>query len=574
MHRLSFAISLLLLAGCQATSQSPSQQAPSQDAASKPASTTAAKVFAFEEADVASLQAKMADGSLSSRALTQAYLDRIAALDDAGPMLNAVIETNPDALKDADALDAERKAGKLRGPLHGIPVLLKDNIDATPMVNSAGSLALADNRPTRDAFLVQRLRDAGAVILGKTNLSEWANMRSTHSSSGWSGRGGQTRNPYILDRNPCGSSAGTGTAIAANLASIGIGTETDGSVICPAAMTGLVGIKPTLGLVSRSGIIPLAHSQDTAGPMTRTVADAAALLTAMAGSDPGDAATAAAGTHATDYSKFLKPDALTGKRIGVIRKLAGMEPNADRVLEQSIAVLKAQGATIIDPVDVPNVDKLGDDEFTVLLYELKHDLAQYLAGADVAPKTLADLIAFNKAHADQEMPWFGQELFEQSEAKGPLTDKAYRDALTNSKRKAGPQGIDVAMQAQHLDALLAPSWGPAFPTDPVLGDHIVSGDPTVGGASQLAAVSGYPSITVPAGDAHGLPVGIVFMGRAWSEPTLIEIAYGFEQATKTRKPPQFLPTLAIQPGILKVRAVPTSVGSANPVESRAAEVKK
>jgi amidase len=509
--------------------------------------------FAYQEADVVSLQKKMADGSLSSHALTQAYLDRIAAVDDAGPRLNAVIETNPDALKDADALDAERKAGKVRGPLHGIPVLLKDNIDAMPMVNSAGSLALADNRPAHDAFLVQRLRAAGAVILGKTNLSEWANMRSTHSSSGWSGRGGQTRNPYILDRNPCGSSAGTGSAIAANLASIGIGTETDGSVICPAAMTGLVGIKPTLGLVSRAGIIPLAHSQDTAGPMTRTVADAAALLTAMAGTDPGDVATAAAGTHATDYTQSLKAGALAGKRIGVVRKLAGMEPNADRILEESIAVMKAQGATIIDPVDVPNVDKLGADELTVLLYELKHDLAQYLAGANVAPKTLADLIAFNKAHADQEMPWFGQELFEQSQAKGPLTDKVYLDALANSKRKAGPEGIDAAMQAQHLDALLAPSWGPAYPTDPILGDHVVSGDPTVGGASQLSAVAGYPSITVPAGNVHGLPVGIVFMGRAWSEPTLIEIAYGFEQATKSRKPPTFLPTLDIDAATTLVR---------------------
>ncbi|MEO6228439.1 MAG: amidase [Thermomonas sp.] len=549
MRRLPLALSLSLLVACQPTSP-PTAQAPSPSTTQAPNGTPdATGTFAYEEADITSLQKQMADGTLSSHALTQAYLSRIAAIDDAGPMLNAVIETNPDALKDADALDAERKAGKLRGPLHGIPVLLKDNIDAMPMVNSAGSLALADNRPTRDAFLVQRLRDAGAVILGKTNLSEWANMRSTHSSSGWSGRGGQTRNPYILDRNPCGSSAGTGSAIAANLASIGIGTETDGSVICPAAMTGLVGIKPTLGLVSRGGIIPLAHSQDTAGPMTRSVADAAALLTAMAGSDPGDAATTNAGAHATDYTQSLKPGALAGKRIGVVRKLAGMEPNADRVLEQSIAVLKAQGAIIIDPVDVPNVDKLGNDEFTVLLYELKHDLAEYLAGANVAPKTLADLIAFNKAHADQEMPWFGQELFESAQAKGPLTDKVYLDALANSKRMAGPEGIDAAMQAQHLDALLAPSWGPAYPTDPILGDHVVSGDPTVGGASQLTSVAGYPSITVPAGNVHDLPVGIVFMGRAWSEPTLIEIAYGFEQATKSRKPPRFIPTLDIDAAV-------------------------
>lgn len=507
------------------------------------ASAQESPAFAFGEATVAQLQARMQAGTLNSHALAQAYLDRIAALDPSGPKLNAILELNPDALAEADARDADRAAGKIRGPLHGIPVLLKDNIDATPMVNSAGSLALADNRPKTDAFLVQRLRDAGAVILGKTNLSEWANFRSTHASSGWSGRGGQTRNPYVLDRNPCGSSAGTGTAIAANLAAVGVGTETDGSVICPAAMTGLVGIKPTLGLVSRSGIIPLAHSQDTAGPMTRTVADAAALLTVMAGSDDGDPATAGAAQHATDYTAFLKADGLAGKRIGVVRKLAGMEPNADRILEQAIATLKAHGAVIVDPVEVPNIDSLGEDEFTVLLYEFKHDIAAYLAGADVPAKTLADLVAFDNAHAAEEMPWFGQELFEQAQAKGPLTDQAYVDALARAKRRSGPEGIDAALQANHLDALLAPSWGPAFPTDLVLGDHVVSGDPTVGGVSQITSVAGYPSITVPAGFAHELPVGIVFMGAAWSEPTLIEIAYGFEQAAHARKPPKFIPTL-------------------------------
>ena len=518
---------------------------PSIAAAPAARSSTAADTFAYAEVDVVELQSRMTAGTLDSVTLARAYLDRIAAIDKNGPRLNSVIELNPDALTEAAARDAERKAGKSRGPMHGIPVLLKDNIDATPMVNSAGSLALADNRPNDDAFLVRRLRDAGAVILGKTNLSEWANMRSTHSSSGWSGRGGQTRNPYVLDRNPCGSSAGTGTAIAASLATLGIGTETDGSVICPAAMTGLVGIKPTLGLVSRGGIIPLAHSQDTAGPMARTVSDAAILLTAITGSDPADNATTVAAAHAMDYTRSLKDGALAGKRIGVIRKLTGMEPNADRVFEQSIAVLKAQGAVIVDPVDVPNVDKLGDDEFTVLLYELKHDLAQYLSEADVAPKSLADLIAFNKSHPAQEMQWFGQELFEAAQAKGPLTDKAYRDALANSKRRAGPEGIDAAMQAHHLDALLAPSWGPAFPTDLVLGDHIVSGDPIIGGASQLTSVAGYPSITVPAAMVHDLPVGIVFMGRAWSEPTLIEIAYGFEQATHARQAPKFLPSISM-----------------------------
>jgi amidase len=534
--RLALPLAALLLA-CASAAPLPGR------AAGAPRSATG-DGFAFDEATVAGLQARMHDGTLDSRTLTRAYLDRIAAIDKAGPAINAVIELNPDAMAEAAARDAERAAGKVRGPLHGIPVLLKDNIDATPMVNSAGSLALAENRPAHDAFLVQRLRDAGAVILGKTNLSEWANFRSTHASSGWTGRGGQTRNPYVLDRNPCGSSSGTGSAIAANMAAIGVGTETDGSVICPAAMTGLVGIKPTLGLVSRSGIIPLAHSQDTAGPMTRTVADAAALLTAMAGSDPSDPATAGADAHATDYTRFLQPGALAGKRIGVVRKLAGMEPNADRALEQAIAVLRAQGATVVDPVDVPNIDTLGDDEFTVLLYEFKHDVAAYLAGADVAPKTLADLIAFDDAHAAEEMPWFGQELFLQSEAKGPLTDQAYLDALARAKRRAGPEGIDAALKANKLDALLAPSWGPAFPTDPVLGDHVVSGDPTVGGVSQITSVAGYPSITVPAGFAHELPVGIVFMGAAWSEPTLIAIAYGYEQATHARRPPKFLPTLA------------------------------
>lgn len=536
MRRLPLALCLCLLTACQ-------QATPPTSATPTPAPAASTPAFAFEDATVAELQQKMQDGSLTSRALVQAYLDRVAAIDRAGPRLNAIIELNPDALKDADALDRERKAGKLRGPLHGIPILLKDNIDALPMVNSAGSLALADNRPATDAFLVARLRAAGAIILGKTNLSEWANFRSTHASSGWSGRGGQTRNPYVLDRNPCGSSSGTGSAIAANLATIGIGTETDGSVICPAAMTGLVGIKPTLGLVSRSGIIPLAHSQDTAGPMARSVADAAALLTAMAGSDGKDPATAEAAAHALDYTRDLAPGSLRGKRIGVVRQLAGVEPNADRVLAQAIATLKAQGAIIVDPVEVPNLNALGADEFSVLLYEFKHDIAAYLADARVAPKTLADLIAFNSAHADREMPWFGQELFEQAQAQGPLTDAAYLKALARMKRRAGPEGIDAALAAHQLDALLAPSWGPAFPTDPLLGDHVVSGDPTIGGPSQISAIAGYPSVTVPAAMVHGLPVGIVFMGAKWSEPTLISIAYGFEQATHARQPPRFLPTL-------------------------------
>lgn len=500
--------------------------------------------FDVSEAGVAELQARMREGKLDSQALTRAYLQRIARIDEAGPKLNSIIELNPDALKEAAALDRERRAGHVRGPLHGIPVLLKDNIDAVGMANSAGSLALADNHPSVDAPLVARLRAAGAVILGKTNLSEWANFRSSHASSGWSGRGGQTKNPYVLDRNPCGSSAGTGAAIAANLATVGIGTETDGSILCPASMAGLVGLKPTLGLVSRSGIIPIAHSQDTAGPMARSVADVAALLTAMAGSDPRDIATKDADVHRHDYSTDLHANGLKGKRIGVVRKLAGMEPNADRALDDAIATLRAQGAIVVDPVDVPNLDTLGDAEMTVMLYEFKHDLAAYLQGSNARPKTLAALIAWNKAHANREMQWFGQDLFEKSDAMGGLDDRKYLDALAKAKRLSGPEGIDVPLQKDHLDALIAPSWGPAFPTDPILGDHIVSGDPTIGGVSQLPAVAGYPSITVPAGFAHGLPVGVMFIGTAWSEPVLLDIAYGYEQATRVRKPPTFIPTIA------------------------------
>lgn len=500
--------------------------------------------FDVNEASISELQARMHDGRLDSQALTRAYLQRISRIDKAGPKLNSIIELNPDALKEAAALDRERRAGHVRGPLHGIPVLLKDNIDAVGMANSAGSLALADNRPSVDAPLVARLRAAGAVILGKTNLSEWANFRSAHASSGWSGRGGQTKNPYVLDRNPCGSSAGTGTAIAASLATVGIGTETDGSILCPASMAGLVGLKPTLGLVSRSGIIPIAHSQDTAGPMARNVADAAALLTAMAGSDPRDAATKEADVHRHDYRADLHADGLKGKRIGVVRKLAGMEPNADHALDAAIATLRAQGAIVIDPVDVPNLDTLGDAEMTVMFYEFKHDLAAYLRDSNAKPKTLSALIDWNKAHADREMKWFGQDLFEKANAMGTLDDRKYLDALEKAKRLSGPEGIDVPLRKEKLDALIAPSWGPAFPTDPILGDHIVSGDPTIGGVSQLPAMAGYPSITVPAGFAHGLPVGVMFIGTAWSEPMLLDIAYGYEQATHARKAPAFIPTIA------------------------------
>ncbi|MEO7052742.1 MAG: amidase [Rhodanobacter sp.] len=500
-------------------------------------------------ASVGQLQQRMNAGTLDTRQLVTQLLARIRQVDQSGPALRAIISTNPDARQLAQALDRARGDAKAVHSMYGIPVLLKDNIDTGDrMLTSAGSLALTAAPAPRDAGLVERLRKAGALILGKTNLSEWANFRSTHASSGWSGVGGQTRNPYALDRNPCGSSAGSAAAVAAGLTPVAIGTETDGSIICPAAMNGIVGIKPTLGLVSRAGIVPISHNQDTAGPMARSVSDAAALLSAIAGADPRDPATVDADAHATDYARFLDPDGLRGKRIGVVRQLAGNEPNADRVLEAAIATMQAQGAIIVDPVTLPHLSELGAPEMTVLLYDFKHDLNAYLATrTGLAVHTLTDLIAFDRAHASEEMFWFGQELFEQAAQKGPLSDKAYVDALAMAKRLAGPEGIDAALNAQHLDALLAPSAGPAFMTDPVLGDHIVSGDPTVGGASQPAAVAGYPSITVPAGWAHGLPVGIVWFGAKWSEPTLIAIAYGFEQHSHGWQPPKFLDTVGGTP---------------------------
>jgi amidase len=498
--------------------------------------------FAFDESNIAALEARMASGELTSHALVQAYLDRVAAVDKSGPAINAIIELNPDALKIADTLDAERKAGKLRGPLHGIPVLVKDNIGThDAMHTSAGSLALADSIPAEDSTVAAKLRAAGAVILGKTNLSEWANFRSTHATSGWSGRGGQTRNPYALDRNPCGSSSGTGAAIAANLAAVGIGTETDGSIVCPSSANGLVGIKPTLGLVSRAGIVPIAHSQDTAGPMARSVTDAAMLLNALAGSDPRDPATRDSARHRSDFTKGLETGGLKGARIGVVRKLAGFNPDVDAVLAQDIAALKSAGAVVVDPVELPNLGKYDDAELTVLQFEFKHDLNAYLAdlpGSEQVPRSLADLIAFNEREKAREMPWFDQDLFEQSEKRGGLDDKAYRDALAKAKRLSGPTGIDAALKKYKLDALIAPTTGPAWVTDWVNGDH------AAGGSSTPSAVAGYPDVSVPAGQVHGLPVGLSFFGTAWSDAKLIRYAYAFEQATHARQPPRFLPHIS------------------------------
>ncbi len=491
----------------------------------------------IEEITINELQAKMKSGELTARKLIELYLQRIKEID---PKLNSVLETNPDALKIADEMDKERKNGKIRSMIHGIPILIKDNIDtADKMKTTAGSLALIDApTPKNDAFIVQQLRRAGAVIIGKTNLSEWANFRSSKSSSGWSGRGGQTHNPYILDRNPCGSSAGTGASIAANLAAIGIGTETDGSIICPSATCGIVGLKPTLGLVSRSGIIPIAHSQDTAGPMARTVSDAAILLSILVGNDKNDSITSQASKGETDYTKFLQKDGLKNMRIGVGRQTFGRNAKIDAVVEPQLKVLKDGGATLID-IEFENLDKFGDAEYQVLLYEFKEDLNKYLTGRGGKYKTLADLIEYNKVNAAKEMPYFGQEIFLQAQEKADLNDRAYRLALLQSKLYTQEQGIDAVMSKNKLDAFIAPSGGAAWMTDLVNGDCGV-----FEGLTSLAAVSGYPSITIPAGYVQELPVGVTFFGRAFAEPTLIKIAYAFEQATKARKPPKFLPTYA------------------------------
>ena len=502
-------------------------------------SFAAVQKFDIEEATVASLQIALQKGEATAKDLVAQY---VAGIRSGDKQSNSMIEINPDALAIATELDRERKAGKIRGPLHGIPVVLKDNIDtADKMKTTAGSLALVDAPvPKRDAFLVEQLRRSGAVILGKTNLSEWANFRSTSSTSGWSGRGGQTRNPYILDRNPCGSSSGTGAAIAANFAALGIGTETDGSIVCPASICGIVGLKPTVGLISRSGIIPIAASQDTAGPMTRTVADAAIMLSAMTAVDALDSATAQNVSKArTDYETFLKPDGLKGAVIGVARDYWGKRSEVDKVTNAALDAMKAGGATLVD-VKFPNLEKFGDAEYEVLQFEFKDGLEKYLAGRGSRYKTLDDLIKFNIDNAAREMPHFKQEIFESSAKKGSLTSKEYLDARALCIKLTREEGIDAVMNRHKLDAIVAPSNAPTWMIDWVNGDcgsNYIS-------SSSLAAVAGYPSITVPAGFIRELPIGVSFFGRPYSEHVLIRIAYAFEQATKARRKPKFLTTAA------------------------------
>ncbi|MBV9182578.1 MAG: amidase [Acidobacteria bacterium] len=496
--------------------------------------------FEFGEAGIMSLQQKMKSGEISARSLTEAYLARIAKVDQQGPGLRSVIEVNPDALAIAEAVDKERRDKGPGGWLHGIPVLVKDNIDTSDrMQTTAGSLALVGSKPAADAEVVRRLRQAGAVLVGKTNLSEWANIRSSHSTSGWSGRGGLTKNPYALDRNACGSSSGSGAAVSANLCSVAVGTETDGSIVCPASANGIVGLKPTLGLISRAGIIPIAHSQDTAGPMARTVQDVAILLEVLAGVDPRDDATSAStGKTPTKYLSSLDPNGLRGARLGIARRYFGFNDAVDVLMNQLIQEMKNAGAIIVDPADLDSHGKFDETELLVLLYELKTDLNRYLASrTDAEVKTLAELIAFNKKNKDREMPYFAQDLFEKAQAKGPLSEKEYTAALAANHSLAREHGIDAVMEKFHLDALVAPTGAPAWLTDLINGDH------AVGGSSNAAAVAGYPNINVPAGFISGLPVGISFFGRAWSEPTLLKIAYAFEQLVKARKAPQFLQTV-------------------------------
>jgi amidase len=519
-------VALLAMTGCGRAPEAPAVAATTPD---------------LSDYDIARLQQAMQDGTLDSRRITQWSLNRIAALDDAGPMLNAVIATNPDALAIADERDAERRAGKVRGPLHGIPVLLKDNIDTGDrQLTTAGSLALAGARAPRDSEVARRLREAGAVILGKANLSEWANIRSTRSTSGWSAVGGLTRNPYVLDRNPCGSSSGSAVAVAASMVVAAIGTETDGSIVCPASVNGVVGFKPTLGLVSRRGIVPIAHSQDTAGPMTRSVADAAILLDAIAGSDPADAATDEADERRAGFLAALDGASLRGRRIGVVRDHGGGGGEESKaILDAAVATLRAQGAEVVDPVTLPRSSDYSDDELAVLLFEFRADLAAYLRDRGTATVTsLADVIAFNEREAAVEMPWFGQELFLQAERNGGLNRAEYLVKRARIRRLAGPLGIDKALGAGRLDALVAITCGPAWVSDLVYGDNW-----GVSCSSGPAAIAGYPSASVPAGFVDGLPVGVSFFASAWQDARVLAIARAFEQSHAARKPPAYRPSV-------------------------------
>ena len=501
------------------------------------------KLFELDEITISDLQDGMKSRKFTARSLVEQYSARIEETDKDkhGPEINSIIELNPDALPIADALDQERKAKGPRGPMHGVPVVIKDNIDTGDrMMTTAGSLALVGSKPQQDSHVAQKLRSAGAVILAKTNLSEWANIRSSHSTSGWSGRGGLTKNPYALDRNPCGSSSGTGAGISANLCAVGIGTETDGSIVCPSSSNGLAGIKPTVGLISRSGIIPISHSQDSAGPMCRTVRDAAILLGTLTGVDPADSATgASAGQSHTDYTQFCDPNGLKGARIGIARRYFGFNDAVDALMEQSLDAMKKQGATLVDPANVETLGKFDESELLVLLYELKADLNSYLArlSSNFPVHTLKDIIDFNDRNRQKEMPYFGQDLFLKAEAKGALTEKAYIDALEKNHQLARTEGIDATMDKYRLDAMVAPTAGPAWLTDLINGDH------SAGGSSNAAAVAGYPNINVTAGFISGLPVGISFFGRAWSEPVLIRLAFAFEQTTRARQAPRFLSTI-------------------------------
>ncbi len=546
------------------------------DATTRTASTNGSSLavpqdhFKWEEATIAELQDAMAHGRLTSRRLTRAYIKRIRNLDFKGVQLNSVLQINPDAERIAEDLDRERRKKGPRSILHGIPILLKDNIATDDkMETTAGSLALLGSKVPRDSFMAKKLREAGAVILGKTNLSEWANFRSIQSSSGWSARAGQCLNPYVLDHNPCGSSSGSGTAPSANLCVAALGTETDGSVTCPSALTGLTGIKPSLGLLSRSGIIPIAHSQDTAGPMARTVADLAAILGPLTGVDPLDPITKDSEGHSfDDYTQFLDPDGLRGARIGIWREgNFGFNNESDAISEAAIQAMSDLGAVIVDPANIPHATDIFEPEFIVLIFEFKVDIAKYLSElSNTSMRTLADLIAFNDANADREMPWFGQELFLISEETDGLDNPEYKDALEKSKRFAGPEGIDAIMDELDLDAIFAPVTSPPWTTDLVVGDHFTFG------STSPAAVAGYPNIAVLGGYAFDeLPVGVSFMGRKWSEPTLIKLAYSFEQGTKHRHPPRYLESLGTHdfiphdgkkgrergaPGVQRSRAVP------------------